>query len=114
VICCQVFSIFFFALRTGQNRVVSGRNWLPLICPFFDTIGDFSPSRSWKAKSAKSLLAEAFSNGIAALAYLPGQCFGDRVFDSGVVQFREDHFGQFPHTAARKRIGCPLSSSAVR
>jgi hypothetical protein len=58
---------------------------LPLICPFLDTIGDFSPSRSRKAKSAKSLPAEAFSNGIAAFAYLPGQCFGDGVFDSGFV-----------------------------
>ena len=65
----------------------------------------YSPSRSRKAKSAKSLLTEAFSHNITALAYLPGQCFGDRVFDPGLVRIQEDRLGQFRHTTAHKRFG---------
>ena len=48
---------------------------------------------------------ETFSDGIAALANLPCQCFGDWAFDSGFIQIQEDRFSEFRHTVAHKRLG---------
>jgi hypothetical protein len=58
-----------------------------------------------QAESVTSFPSEAFSNRIAALAYLPGQCFGGGVIRPSFLEIRDDRFGQVRQTTAYKRFG---------
>jgi hypothetical protein len=44
------------------------------------------------------------SKGIAALANLRGQCYGNGVFDPSFINIRKDSLGQFQDTVAHKRF----------
>lgn len=53
----------------------------------------------------RSSVLEMITDRIAALAYLLGECFSNRVFDPSLPQIQEDCFSQFRHAVPDKRLG---------